>query len=101
MHELPKRREASAYELSDGALTALRAAVGDLEHDSVGGPALHDAVCALAREARARQLPPERLLVCFKAIWYAAEATHPPADREAQLRVYDQMVSLCIREYFA
>ena len=87
--------------LSPAVVDALRNAVAHLDGRSEA-PALHAAVCAAAREARARDIPPERLLVCFKAIWQSA-AAHPAPDRDrrASVRVFDHMVSLCIREYFA
>jgi hypothetical protein len=87
--------------LSDAAVGAVRvamASVGAPHHDS---RELRAAVCALAREARLRDITPERLLVCLKAVWQAEASAHPVPDRRSQSELFEEMVSLCIREYFA
>lgn len=65
------------------------------------GGALRSVVRDLAHEARDRAVAPERLLVSFKAIWQDEAAAHPAVDRRVHAELYEQMISLCIREYFA
>lgn len=91
----------AAAELESPAVAAVRAAVSELMERPAEERLLRAAVCALAREARARGMTPERLLVGFKAVWADASNAHPMPDRRAQGALYDQMVTLCIREYFA
>lgn len=88
-------------ELPSPAVVAVRAAVSGLVALRADEQALRAAVCALAREARERAIAPERLVVCFKTLWAEETAAHPMPDRRAQGALFDQMVTLCIREYFA
>ena len=66
--------------------------------------ALHEALHRVAREARERSIPPERLLVLLKGMWQAASAGQrdagheiPRVEQERRLRDF---VTLCITEYF-
>ena len=89
-------------ELPAASVAAVRAALGDLVKEPAGdGAALHEAVCALAHEARARAVPPEHLIVSLKLIWASETGEHPMPDRRLQAHWFDRTVSLCIREYFA
>ena len=88
-------------ELQRPAFDAVRAAVNQLMTQPGEERLLRAAVCALARDARARGVAPERLLVCFKTVWADATAAHPGGDRRAQGALFDQMITLCIREYYA
>ena len=83
------------------ALAGLRSAVSELMARPAEERLLRAAVCALARDARARAVAPERLLVCFKAVWAEETSAYPVPDRRAHGAIFDQMVTLCIREYFA
>ena len=99
MQEPPDQAPATV-ELSPQSLDLLRAAVAGLDRAGVDGSELHDAVCAVAREARRRQLAPERLLVVFKSVWLAAQSRGASPNHRRQARIFEEMVSLCIREYF-
>lgn len=91
----------AAAELPSRAVVDVRTAVSGLVSRPAEERALRAAVCALAREARAQAVTPERLLVSFKSLWAEETALHPMPDRRAQGALFDQMVTLCIREYFA
>lgn len=98
--ELPISSSTSA-ELPGAALEEVRSALAELASRSTDATALRAAVCTLAREARDRSVAPERLLVSFKRTWGAELAANPMPDRHSQAVLLDEMVSLCIREYFA
>ena len=101
MHEqLPDARPAPA-ELDTPALATFRTAVSALAVRPADAGLLRAAVCALAREARARGVAPERLIIHVKALWAEETAAHPSDDRRSQGELFDQMITLCIREYFA
>lgn len=60
-----------------------------------------EAFTELAREADARQLRAEGVLVAFKQIWSAmpeVKSLPAPADRE---RILTHLVKLCINAYYA
>ncbi len=88
-------------ELPTPGVAALRSAVADLVSRPDDPAPLRAAVCTMAREARARSLTPERLLVCFKAVWAEEAVANPMPDRRLQSELFNEMVSLCIHEYFA
>ena len=88
-------------ELQTAGFTAVRSAVHELMATPGEERLLRAAVCALAREARAHDVAPERLLVCFKRVWAEESAAHPMPDRRAQGVLLEQMITLCIREYYA
>ena len=60
---------------------------------------LHEALQAMAREAREKSILPEHLLVALKDIWYSLPDVRAKENGE-QARVLQRVVSLCIREYF-
>ncbi len=109
----------SRGELDHATTEALRAAIASaavlpaFPHPGEGpaaydGGALHAALRRAAREARARAIPPEQLLVTLKLLWRAAfteqsERTRTVASdsqRADQDRRLGELVTLCIAEYF-
>jgi len=60
---------------------------------------LHEALHAMAREAREKAILPEHLLVALKDIWYSLPDVRGKENGE-QARVLQRVVSMCIREYF-
>ena len=81
-------------------LAALRRAIARY---SVGAdPAeLRQTLKALAREARAKSVPPEQLLVVLKSIWYELPAVRTAEADAERTRVLQQLVTMCIKEYYA
>jgi hypothetical protein len=100
MHESSPSSLSTSAELVGPALDRLRVAA-DAAHGSQPNDAvLSDAVCEVAREARARGVTPERLLVSLKAVWAESAAAHPGSDRRAHAERFEQLVPRCIRAYF-
>ena len=77
--------------------TALTAAVDRGKHESE----LRDLLCKATAEARQKGIPPERLLIALKDIWYALPniATTTPSDVEHTL--LQELISRCIEEYYS
>ena len=60
-----------------------------------------EALGVLAREAQARKLYAERMLVAFKRVWSdMAEVQAVPSEKERK-RLLDRLVKLCIDAYYA
>ena len=86
--------------LADATLANVRDALAGF----VGSPArpdgVRDALCAMAEEARGIGMPPERVLVALKRLWFEV-LDHQRLDHgPEQTRMLQQIVSLCIREYY-
>ena len=67
-----------------------------------GEAPLREALRLVAREARERGIPPERLVVTLKRLWLAASKADggrdaPRLEQERRLRDF---VALCVEEYF-
>ena len=92
---------AQSGELPGTTLELVRAAVREIVRHPDDGATLRRLICDMAREARGRSVPPERLLVSFKTVWAGETGAHPTPDRRAQADLLEEMVGLCIREYFA
>jgi hypothetical protein len=54
----------------------------------------------MAREARERNIPPERLLVCLNEIWESVISALQPASREERLNLRGRLITLCVESYF-
>ena len=65
------------------------------------GPELRSALHALAQDARAKAVPPEHLLVALKRIWQSLPSVEKARDYTEQTRALQQVVTICIKEYFA
>lgn len=100
MHEPSPSSLSTSAELVGPALDRLRMAADAALESHPDDAVLCDAVCAVARDARARGVPPERLLVSLKAVWAESAAAHPGADRRAHAERFEQLVPQCIRAYF-
>jgi hypothetical protein len=98
----------STAEAMRAAIARAIAAAGDPRFARATPPeddaALREALHRVAREARERAIPPERLLVLLKGMWQSAAAGQrdsgrelPRAEQERRLRDF---VTLCISEYF-
>ena len=89
-------REAIAHAVSTP--THPEGAPGEPQGD--GAPALQDALRRVAREARERAIPPERLLVVLKGMWQTASVAQREAERGEHERRLREFVTRCIEEYF-
>jgi hypothetical protein len=88
--------------LSDETLQVLRAAVlSHLERKSAPERGLEQAVAAVVDEARKRSMRPEELIIAFKALYALLPDPPTTAARTEQVRLREQLVTECIRAYYA
>jgi hypothetical protein len=66
----------------------------------VHGNELNSALQAMASEARANAMPPEKLLIVLKDVWYELPAVRDSTQRDEQVRLLQQVVTMCINEYY-
>ena len=62
---------------------------------------LRTALRDLAYEARQKEVAPEHLLVVLKGVWFALPEVQAAKEQGEQTRILQQVVTLCIKEYFA
>lgn len=86
--------------LADATLARVRAALSSHLDAPAGGDDVRAALCAMAEEARRIDLPPERLLVALKQLWSDVVDGHGLDHGPEQTRMLQQIVSVCIREYY-
>jgi hypothetical protein len=88
--------------LGDDTVAALRAAVLQLwERPDDGDAALHAAFTRMAEEARARSLRAEEVIVAFKDILAGLPALQRGGRRLEASRFREQLVTHCIKAYYA
>ena len=68
------------------------------EHAS---PELHSLLTRVAREAREKNIRPEQLLVIFKQIWNSLAETMRPRTPDQFERIRQDLVTACIKAYYA
>ena len=95
----PMSPNALAQEVVDSVRIALERYVETLAAEPA--PELRTALHALARDARAKAVPPEHLLVALKGIWQTLPSVERAHDYTEQTRVLQRVVTICIKEYFA
>ena len=61
---------------------------------------LREALQELAREARDKRMPPEKLLIILKDVWYELPVVRDSAERDEQVRLLQRAVTMCISEYY-
>lgn len=95
----PMSPNALAQEAVESVRTALEQYVGALGVEPA--PELRAALHALARDARAKAVPPEHLLAALKGIWQSLPTVENARDHAERTRVLQRVVTICIKEYFA
>jgi hypothetical protein len=63
--------------------------------------ALREALQSMANEARAMEMPPEKLLVVLKDIWYSLPAVLGSRGRDGQVPPLQRVVTMCINAYYS
>jgi hypothetical protein len=76
------------------ALTGYLAAPGARTDD------LRAALSDMANEARTSAMPPEKLLIVLKDVWYALPVVRESRERDEQVRLLQRVVTMCINEYY-
>jgi hypothetical protein len=74
--------------------------VRHLRNPNEVAPELRAVIGAIAREARAKNLRAEQLVIIFKTIWSSLPPLAAAADRDAQESVKQHLVTLCIQAYY-
>ena len=87
--------------LSEETITRLRGALTSFAGDPVETTELRDTLCAMAREARQKQIRAEHVLIALKEVWGELPEVRFAHDSREQTRALQQVVTLCIREYYA
>jgi hypothetical protein len=95
------RRTPEPRPLSDETLTALRAAVLQLWQDrDATDDQLRSALDAMAREARARALRAEEVIVSLKSLLAELPELQAGPRRIEATRFQERLVTLCIKAYY-
>lgn len=88
--------------VSEETVEAVRAAIARYLAKPRDPPTdLRVALQAVAREARAKSVPPEHVLVILKSIWYEMPEVRSVETEPERTRVLQRIVTMCIKEYFA
>ncbi|MGI9140421.1 MAG: hypothetical protein ACR2GJ_04865 [Gemmatimonadaceae bacterium] len=72
-----------------------------IEHPDVADPELARILRQVVTEARHRQIRAEQLVVILKNVWDSLPDARYAIDREAQVRVRQRLITLCIETYYA
>lgn len=89
-----------AYATGDARpLDTLRTALAGHARGEPVSDAMCDALRAVSRDARARGITAERLLIDFKLLWYALPEVRTLRPQQ-QSDGLAELVTLCIREYY-
>ncbi|HYD52624.1 MAG TPA: hypothetical protein VEA99_08355 [Gemmatimonadaceae bacterium] len=86
--------------LAAATLQAVRDALVGYLADPQRSDELRAALGAMAAEARAKAILPERLLVTLKDLWYGLPPVRHATDGMEQARLLQRIVTMCIREYY-
>ena len=81
-------------------MDALRAALAGHARGEPISEALCDALRLVSRDARVHGITAERLLIDFKLLWYALPEVRTLRPQQ-QSDGLAELVTLCIREYYA
>lgn len=87
--------------LDPAVVAELRAALSRSAQAGNHGDELKALLARAAADARQKGIQAEQLLVALKDIWYSLPALSPPADKQVQTRLLQQLIARCIQEYYA
>ena len=89
-------------QLSEGTMQELRAALTEqMKHADQPTPELAKLLKRIGAEARQKNIRPEELIVTFKQLWNSLAESLRPQNVEQHERVRQNLVTLCIRAYYA
>jgi len=72
-----------------------------LRRGDTATPELAEVLKKVAREARERNLRPEELLIALKQLWNSLAETMRPYSNDQFERARQNLVTLCIKAYYA
>ena len=87
--------------ISEETLTALRSALQQRLSGSTGDAEIRQALREMSREARAESLHAEQVIIALKRVWESLPEVRRASSRQEQNRLLEQVVTLCIQEYYA
>jgi len=87
--------------LDSGTVEALRAMLGRSAADGKHDPRLEDLLCSTSREARDKGIRAEQLLIMLKDIWYSLPGVAARTASDVDNALLEDLISRCIREYYA
>lgn len=64
------------------------------------GDQLQSALQELTIYARDQGMPPEKLLIVLKDVWYAMPVVRDSSERDERVRLLQRVVTMCINEYY-
>ena len=99
-HGSPSQHAEHSPALSAETMQVLRAAVAKHARGEARDDELRRALNLLAREAQARRLRAEELIIALKALWRALPEVQQAANRTEQNLLLGRLVSICIQEYY-
>jgi ActR/RegA family two-component response regulator len=86
--------------LAEATTDAVRTALVDYLHAPGSANDLRRALNRMAEEARAKAILPEHLLITLKGLWSSLPEVRSVGDADAQTRMLQRVVTMCIREYY-
>jgi hypothetical protein len=86
-------------QLSVESVDDLRSALNAFSRDG-NLDAIRPALRRISHEAREKRMHPEHLLIALKDIWFALPEIARATPTDAQSRMLQRVVTLCIREYY-
>ena len=87
--------------LSEQTIARLRAALAAYAEEPVETTELRATLCSLAREARQKHIRAEHVLIALKEVWNDLPEVRSAHEPKEQIRALQQLVTLCIKEYYA
>jgi hypothetical protein len=99
-HGSPSPKAEHSPALSAETLQILRAAIAKHARSEAPDDELRRALSLLAREAQARRLRAEEVIIALKALWRALPEVQQAANRSEQNLLLGRLVSICIQEYY-
>jgi hypothetical protein len=88
--------------LSESLIKELQAALTvQMQKPENTSAELHSVLARVAREAREKNVRPEQLLVIFKQIWNSLAETMRPRTPDQFERIRQDLVTACIKAYYA
>jgi hypothetical protein len=88
-------------ELDPSTVEAMRATFAQSMEQGRHGDGLQDILCRATREARAKGIEAERLLVAVKDVWYGLPRSSRTTLSDQEHTLLQELVSRCIQEYYS
>lgn len=87
--------------LSPDAAAALHDALEHYVGNGGDEGTLRAALRLVTAEARAKDIPPEQLMIAFKSLWEELPSVRATSDPRLRSRLLERLITASIQEYFA